>query len=776
MTPAPVLHRHELRGCAPRPLAAYLKALAVLRIVSEQADPRARGRWQDDVFVLTTRLSRQELLDLFLLQWRPSPFVSPWNKGSGLLSDDAKGVGPLQAAPAPRFAALREGIAQAKALTRAMEDAVQAERAVKDEKTRLKDRAAKERLDADPDYKRRLAAAARACKRLKDELQPECQLRFRGPALRWLRAAVVLDSQGAATFPALLGTGGNDGKLDFTNNAMQRLGDLFDLTSAAGAPRPAALPALRAALFAESERGLIDGGIGQFAPAASGGANASAGALGASLLNPWDLPLLLEGALLFTAGSSRRLGSQVERTVAPFSARSGAAGYASAALADESARGEQWLPLWEAPFTAAELGELLHEGRCQLGARASEAAVDVARAIARLGVARGVTAFERYGYIERNGKSNYAVPLGRFRVQAVPQAPLLDDLEQHDFWGRLRRAARADRAPASLARLERRLSDAVLEALAQSQPARWQAVLLALAQVEAQLVASGAFTVSKRLQPLPPLSPDWLRAADDGGPELRLALALAGAGAAPPRELRGSPRPLDPVRHYWLPLDRRGAFAARDKALAKDPRVVVHGRDAAGDLLRLLQRRGLEGEGARVLPLRALPGAAADLDDLMGLLRGEVDLTRTLWLARALAALDFAEYNAAQHNPRPPQRRDLPLDLAWAALRLCHLAEPLRTDSGALHIPVDPAVLRLLWGGEGSRAFALVLRRLAAVGVHPPLQAVVLPAERARRFALSLAFPIAPTTARQLAAALAPPEPDQRRRQSERAKEPEHVV
>ena len=70
--------------------------------------------------------------------------------------------------------------------------------------------------------------------------------------------------------------------------------------------------------------------------------------------------------------------------MAPFSARSGAVGYASAALADESARGEQWLPLWAQPWTAAELRELLQEGRCQLGTRASEASIDVARAIARL--------------------------------------------------------------------------------------------------------------------------------------------------------------------------------------------------------------------------------------------------------------------------------------------------------------------------------------------------------------------------------------------------------
>lgn len=225
------LHAHVLRGCAPRPLSAYLKALAVLRIVSEQADPVARGYWKDDAFVLVTELDEEALLAFFLNDWRPSPFVSPWNKGSGLLGLDKKGVLPLEQSTAPRFEAVREGIRQAKALTTANERAVTDEKAVKDEANKIKDKAGKDRMRADPVYKQRLARAAKECKRLKDELQPECQRRWRGPALRWLRAAVVITSDGGAVFPALLGTGGNDGKLDFTNNAMQRIGALFRLES-----------------------------------------------------------------------------------------------------------------------------------------------------------------------------------------------------------------------------------------------------------------------------------------------------------------------------------------------------------------------------------------------------------------------------------------------------------------------------------------------------------------------------------------------------------------
>ena len=42
------LHLHHVSGCAPAPLAHYLKALGILRIVAEQRDPDIRGWWHDD--------------------------------------------------------------------------------------------------------------------------------------------------------------------------------------------------------------------------------------------------------------------------------------------------------------------------------------------------------------------------------------------------------------------------------------------------------------------------------------------------------------------------------------------------------------------------------------------------------------------------------------------------------------------------------------------------------------------------------------------------------
>jgi CRISPR-associated protein Csx17 len=57
---------HKLTGCLPTPLASYLKALGIFRLVSEQADRTAQGWWLGDVFHLRTKLSQDSLRKAFV--------------------------------------------------------------------------------------------------------------------------------------------------------------------------------------------------------------------------------------------------------------------------------------------------------------------------------------------------------------------------------------------------------------------------------------------------------------------------------------------------------------------------------------------------------------------------------------------------------------------------------------------------------------------------------------------------------------------------------------
>lgn len=531
-----MIHVHDLNGCAPAPLAHYLKALGILRLVTEQADPQARAWWEGERFRLATALHRAELGIFFLERYEPTPLVSPWNKGSGFFLPNDPGVAPLESSTAPRFARVRCGIQASRVL---LGDLANADKAVRDIKAETKDRQLtkpqKAALKESPEYKKRLAEAERIFKRLKTEIIPRYRLAWRGPHREWMDAAMVLGDDGTPQFPALLGTGGNDGRLDFTNNFMQRLGEAYDLASGAGGPLAPARDWIAGALWADPVIGCQTGSaVGQYLPGMAGGANSTNGPDGDSLLNPMDFLLMMEGTVLFTAHATRRLGiKESSRAAAPFVVNSHGAGYASAADSDESARGEQWMPLWSQPMTLVELKRLLAEGRAQIGAKPARDPLDLARAVVRLGTARGIAAFQRYGYIERNGQSNLAVPLGRFSVpdQVLPRVSCLDDL---DVWMRqLKSATReeTDKEKNNSRRLRsvvHRLSDSLLTVARQPQTqAAWQLVLRGLVDVEGVIASGRGFA---KAGPIPNLRPEWVEAADDGSAEFRLGLSLGLTG------------------------------------------------------------------------------------------------------------------------------------------------------------------------------------------------------------------------------------------------------
>lgn len=744
---------HRLDGCAPTPLAHYLKALGILRLVAGQADPEARGWWKGERFLFATCLDEDELVRFFLREYRPTPLVSPWNKGSGFYYENDPGLTPIEQSCAPRFEGLREGIKASRTLLDGIATADRAVREIKAEtKSKELTKGQKEALKRSDEYKRRLAEAERRFKSYKAGLVPELRLTWRGPHREWMDAALVVGDDGTPRFPALLGTGGNDGRLDFTNNYFQRLNEVLDLTHAEGMPRESARDWFKHALFGQPALVLETGvAVGQFAPGGAGGANATNGPEGNTQLNPVDFILMLEGSVLFTAGTSRRLDTrQPSRAAAPFAIGGQAAGYASASESDESARGEQWMPLWSQPLNLAELKRLLAEGRAQLGARSVSEPLDLARAVARLGTSRGITAFQRYGYIERNGQSNLAVPLGRFVAlnSSSSQLTCLDDL---DAWlPRLRREARSKGAPARLALAERRLADTLFSVVQHpDEPTRWQAVLLRLADIEAVQVTGSGYKAG----PVPRLRPEWVKAADDGSSEFRLALACALQCAGFNRE----GLPIDCVRRHWLPLDgtryaTSGTGGQTRLQIGSD--CVMHGRSGLDDAIALVERRLIEAgqRGVRRLPLVAAYRGAASPSDLSRFMVGELDADRTMRLARALMALDSRAWVRSPCPPQPGTQNELPDD-AWLAIRLALLPWPMQDGR---RIGTDPAILRRLVSGDAATAVDLARRRLRAAGITTTVRAATVAPDIAKRWAAALAFPITLIAASRLAQRLDP--------------------
>jgi CRISPR-associated protein Csx17 len=677
------VHIHRLHGCAPQPLAHYLKALGVLRLVAEQKDAAARAFWKDDVFVLATGLDEAALSRFFLDEYAPTPMLTPWNGGSGFYPKDAKlGIDAISTSAAPRFQAYRRTIESAKKIVDG-----RAESPKKEEKTAL----------------------LQACRRI-----------WTGPALDWLNAAVVLSGEDGAQYPALLGTGGNDGRLDFTNNQMQRLIELLDPKD--GNALPAAAAWLGASLFGRAAGGLLDRAIGQFLP-------------GSNAINPWDFVLMLEGTILFQVAAVRRLdGAGLAQAAAPFAVRGQAGGYASACAADDSARGEQWMPLWNGPASLSEVRGLFAEGRLQSGAGRAHKALDAARAVARVGVARGVSEFVRFGYIERNGQANLAVPLGRWPVRITPDAQthLLDEI---DPWVEtLRRTSRSTTVPASFGRTLRVLEAAMLAACRGSTAERWQRMLLALAEAEDLLTTRPRATAEARLQPIPRLSPEWLLAAGDADPEVRIARAIASQTG--PFDRRTATL-FGPVRAHCLPLDPASGFtrfATGADALLRDPRVVWTGRDLVTDLGQIALRRVLEHQrfGSDAFPLHGR--AFAPLDDIALFLDGALDEARIAGLARAFMAVDWSTAPVPGAPPRPERPSAI-----HAVFRLAYAPEPVREYAPRC----DPAPIRLLLAGRLGDAADAAIGRLGTRGVRSKITHVVGSPALAARLAASLAIPVA---------------------------------
>jgi len=746
----------DLTGCAPQPLGHYLKALGVLRIVGEQADRTARGWWDGERFRLATAMDRDELVDFFLTRFEPTPFVAPWLRGSGFFQANDRGVTPLERSVAPRLQAFRDGIAAARAMLPELTTADQEVRRIKDEtKDKTISKASRTALRESDEYKKRLAAAEHRFKELKDGLIPTIRSLWRGPHRDWIDAALVLDDANAPRYPALLGSGGNDGRLDFTNNFMQRLGDLFDLGSSQAVPRANASSWLVAALWGAPSPGYArDVAIGQFIPGAAGGANSTNGPSGDSLLNPFDYVLMMEGCVVMRASATRRLDANAsQRAAAPFVVPAFAAGYASAARSDESARGEQWMPLWSQPMLIAEVKHLFAEGRAQLGRSSASRPLDFACAATRMGVARGIASFQRFGYIERNGQSNLAVPLGRFQVRdrASENDACLDDVAA--WTARIHREASGADAPARLATAARRVGDACFEATRRpDSPLTWQELLRAMVGVEAVMRTGTGF----RAGPIPLLSAGWLLAADDGSSEFRLALSFALQVSA---GNNSRAEQVDGVRRHWLPLvaARVPRFAVsgdtQHPRLDMRPEVVLDGRDGIGDAIALVTRRLFEAsqKGQRAFPLVPAPGAATSPADVMDWISGEVDANRTLELGRALMAIDRRAMSRARDANARPTRSTVAIDDGWACIRLACLPWPIGTQTEAV---CEPAILRRLAAGDASGALDLAVRRLRAAGLTPPVRSTAAAYRDARRWAASLAFPISQPGAELLLRAL----------------------
>ena len=679
-----------LEGCRPIPLAGYLKALGVLRLVAEQADPTVRGWWEGDRFRLKSALDRDELRRFFLEDYRPTPIIAPWNGGSGFYLKDAKGgISALEGSAHPRFDAYRAAIHHGTQLIRAR------------------------KLDERPTDHAKSALIAE----LRAEGEPEL--------VAWIDAAVALTLDRTA-FPPLLGTGGNDGRLDFTNNFMQRLTEVLPV---GGDIPPRSGPALDSSLFARPVTGLASAAVGQFAPGAAGGPNSASGFEGPARVNAWDFVLMLEGALVFAGSVSRRLeGADAAFLSYPFTVRAAGAGFGSASLEEQAdARGELWAPLWERPAAYAELRALFREGRLSVGARPARDGLDAARAAGGLAADRRIAAFERFGFVKRQGLAYLAAPLGRRGVRPNPTGELLSDLDRGRWLESLRRVAVSENS-AGLRGAVRALEEGAFALLERPDDRRAvQTVLIAVGRA-ARVIADRP-RLQEAIRPPPGLSSKWIEVADDRTIEFRLAVALAGLRAPTaqtPPNADGSAESIGPGSPHRYSLPLRAHLGPLDpSARPGQPRwsaeaggpLAVWGAGPLVDNLGAVARRRLLEHTRRTLaevPFDGIFGTGVDSGEIAAFLDGSVRDGGIADLALGLAWASLAAWTG--------KRRSASLPFAYAAIKPLFTPRSVldRLDGVLPELPIPPALPALLASGRVQDAVRLAQERARASGLPTP--------------------------------------------------------
>jgi CRISPR-associated protein Csx17 len=660
----------RLAGCVAEPLGSYLKALAVLRLVSEQADPTARGRWSDAGFCLETELDEACLVEFFLERYAPTPILSPWNGGSGFYPKDRKvGLDALVASKEERFSVYREAIKRAGAIK-----GVGADKAA--------------------------SAAEEDLRRTK--IQLACRNTLPDACVEWLDAAVGISAEGKRAFAPILGTGGNEGRLDYTNNFMECIADLLISPD----EKTPVADLLRNALFGTSTRGYQPGSVGQYDPGRAGGFNQGQGVETADFpSNPWNFVLTLEGGVAWAAGLHRRQGVAFRSFLcSPFTVRATPVGYGSASAKDGAlARAEIWAPVWDRPATYAEVKALLREGRAAIGGKPAQNGLEFAQAATMLGVDRGIKGFVRYNLLKRRGDSYVALPAGRFAVEERKESDLARELtallDETDW--------QLKGAPAEYDSLRRQVDEAMFNMLLRGGEATVQDLAASVGRLHRWILTTGKSVQFRRK-----LSREWV-AQLRGVPTARVAAALAG---------------------IW----HRDAGAFRDHLDRTNGQFAWIGGNLAERMTRVLERRILLGDaqGFRHNALgssyRALPG------DAVRFMEGSLDDESIEDLLFAFTLVDWRLGEPIGVEPPVDEIEAWPV---YALLKHLFLAEPVRGPEGDLYLRGDLGVLAALRAGDMERAAEIGARRLQNAGLLP-VNASYLGGFECSRLAASLLIPV----------------------------------
>ncbi len=771
-----------LKGCTAEPLGSYLKGLAVLRLIGTQKEPDIKGWWEDGVFSVESSLNQDAIVEFFMNEYRPTPIVAPWRGGGGFYEGDNKiGLRGILGTTSSRFENYRRTIEEIMLWPeipseQKIEHMLSTFKAIAEEKggksqesmsallkETKKSLGGLESMPAAKDYltmtmedlkasgvdasgRSAIKGALSHLKKVRTSINQvrrsssgnaiiqKCRNRLSGEVIEWLDAAVIVgeDSKAKPNCPRILGTGGNEGRLDYTNTFMSHVYDL--LISPDDSSESKGL--LRNALFDEFTDRYSISSAGQYDPGRAGGYNQGYGIEQKDFpTNPWNFVLTLEGTVLWASGIGRRHGVESRGVLrSPFTAHATVAGYGSSQNdSKDAARAEIWVPLWRNPLGIKELKAFLSEGRAEVGRRIAANGIQFAEAASSFGVDRGVGDFVRYSLLKRRGDSYVALPTGVFHVGLRKETDLIRELET--ILMRLDAFLRKMQSmPSEFSSARRQIDEMMFEVLLRGGSVRMKRLVMAIGKME-KLLAIRDITKEPILKsPMVGLSPRWLVAADDGSIEYRVAAALASlrpTGKVGP--IRANLAPVDPRRPYaWVSNDMQMAWAGKDFSARLSGLLIRRMMDAERlncDTNPLRTELRLRTEDIAYFMERPIDDAMIE-DLLFGLMWVNMDRREATGKACGVLAGRWRQPILQQ-----PIRRD------WALLKLLFLPHDVRRGGKEVRIKPEPSVVPLLRAGRIGDACKIASRRLYSCGL-PSISSSFQDGAEGGRIAAALLLPV----------------------------------
>ena len=668
-----------LRAIAPQPLSAYLAALGLLRMLGTQYGHSVRGAFTPCGFELSGILA-EELTEFLLERWSPSPVFTPWNNASGFYPS-SKGqqaraaIEQIAASSDARLEAMRRAISVIHGL-------LQGDTAPSDE------------------------AKARFIGQLRCALPDE--------AIVWLDAVSVVAGDEVRMMP-LLGTGGNEGVLDYSGLYLRSLQETV-LAKETTTSRNLLQTSLCGFLTNE----LVERPGGQFDPGSAGGFNTGPGFETKGLPNnPWSFILLVEGTMVWAGTlASRQQGMATGNpmAVSPFTVRHVAAGYASAGKAEDNAqkvRAEVWMPVWNRLASLSEVERFIAEGRVEVKGRTGSPerardSLDFADAVGSLGVDRGVTSFVRFALAKRRGDSYIALPAGKLNVSHRGEVDLLRQLDvQLDVLdGQFLRRFKGEGPPALLDSLRRNLNDARFEVATRGGSDAMVRLMRAVGALERVIAKRDPSKEPKLPRPLGGLGTEWITACGDS-PEVRIAAALTSLGrTGGAGGFRSYIAPVSPQADWeFLPSQRSRSW---------------FGASLMARLASVLSRRMLDTKAAgaeAAVGRNPTWGARPVGMDEIGLLFEPAAIDETC-LEELIFGLTWVKPSGVERRvggrPSGP-----PVPRQYALLKLLCLPDGIPLGSERLAVPTPAQLAPLLQAGRVDDAVSLARATLQAKGLKP---------------------------------------------------------